>query len=722
MSTLTKDDAVDLFNSSGTDINSKEDAVDAFNNYSTPVEKNDPNPSTITKLKNKLTKIVTPVTDSTDNWDNEIETAKDVGSDVLDLAKLYGQGRAFGLADEIGGVISAGVDKVSDYFDPTNSKLKELGFKLEDPSFGDRYRQNQQMIQKDIEESEKRHPVAGTLANIAGSFQTGGKLGEAALDALGIGGEAAAGSQGAKRLMDIYKNEGKMQALGEGALRGVKGFGKTLPTMIPEIASYSKEGGILTPEERQKLLEDEIGGLTFGAVTQGTLHGTGEIGKGIAKGIGDSVGSFTSKMPVLRQGEIAREYGLQGRDLKSEAELLRTKLGTNPSPEELKLAAANPEILNSITEKQVMGQYNEIKQAKKQLGEYVQQSVDNSNKIINIDNTIAQPLQNIQIAIERFPEIVNNKKLKDAYSKLTSGSSDLTPRNIKDVIDGLGDSIASFGGNPTSTENAIRQSLIDVQKSLNNKLKIEVPEYAQSAERYSNFMRLVPETIMAGETPVDIQGKFYNDYDNAPLHIYENLFGVNTRSTDTGRAVDPIRQSFSHIISGRKDFDLQEAERLARGEIKSPVFQNTAETLESQIKSNSDSAIARNSIDELNPHSGMSSIPKIGLGFGGTTKSMYLGLNNKLGLAQKRMGEKATNNLGFTLFNAPSETHLQLANKLKTIPSLASYGDSLEKAITSGDQNKKNKALFIIMQNPTSRLLLGEGTEESNDSSYTPQP
>ena len=672
---------------------------------------------------------------------------KELPSDALDLVKLYGQGRAFGLADELGGVVGAGAEAASntlginpytslfgsDEERANQAKVEELekqGFVEKSQNLLDLYRQNQQMVQKDLEQSEERHPVTGMLANMAGSFQTGGKLGEAALGAMGIGAPAVAGSQGAKRLLDIYKNEGKMKALGEAGLRGVKGYGKTLPTLIPELAAYSKEGGLFSPEEREKLLSDEISGLTFGAMAQGGLHGIGEVASKSLGKVDLGASSFVNKIPMLRQAKHAREYGQQGINPKADIEQMRTKIGLNPSVSDLELSKNSPEILGKITEKEVLGQAAEIQMARDVIGKATRDAIDNSKKIIKIDDTVTTALQSVDELTKRFPELVQNKKLKDAYTRLSTGSTEVTPRQLKDFVDGLGDSINSFGGNPNSTEFNIRKNLLDVQKSLISKLKTEVPEYGQAAERFHQFQKLVPETIMAGEKPVDVVDKFYNDYNNPDLNIYDRLYAVNALATKQGQNAIETKKAFEQMISGRKTFDIQEAERYSRGEIPHPAFSSPAEELEKRIKLNSDKAIARNTMDETDPHTKLGSVlQKASMGFGGTAQSMLMSGANLEGRIERRIGNITNPVLNFTkqIYNAPVEKHMQIAQKLKSMPSFAWFGDSLETALLNKDTTKANKVLFTIMQNPRLREVLGDSSQnteetEKTSGSYTPQP
>lgn len=64
-----------------------------------------------------------------------------------------------------------------------------------------------------------------------------------------------------------------------------------------------------------------------------------------------------------------------------------------------------------------------------------------------------------------------------------------------------------------------------------------------------------------------------------------------------------------------------------------------------------------------------------------------------------------------TLYNATDESLLSAAGKLKEQKGLEFYARELEDAIKEGDSRKKDRALFLIMQNPRSRKLFKEDKE-----------
>ena len=64
--------------------------------------------------------------------------------------------------------------------------------------------------------------------------------------------------------------------------------------------------------------------------------------------------------------------------------------------------------------------------------------------------------------------------------------------------------------------------------------------------------------------------------------------------------------------------------------------------------------------------------------------------------------------MGRNIYNAPTETLTGLAQKLENNNVTASLGRALREGLQSGDAQKRNAALFTIMQNPKARVLVDE--------------
>lgn len=73
---------------------------------------------------------------------------------------------------------------------------------------------------------------------------------------------------------------------------------------------------------------------------------------------------------------------------------------------------------------------------------------------------------------------------------------------------------------------------------------------------------------------------------------------------------------------------------------------------------------------------------------------------------QTRYNPTESTKTASSLYNATDDSLKQVAAKFKQTPGLEFYADHLNKAIDSNDDGEKNRAVFLIMQNPTARKLI----------------
>jgi len=623
---------------------------------------------------------------------------------AMDTARGVGQGLVMGAGDEIGGALSAGVEALYNKFNSTDSDLRDQGFKIEEPGLADLYRQNQQAIQKENDISQERSPYLYGGGQIAGGVTSGSAIG----GVLGIGKQAA----NAKSLAEIARNEGKLSALGSLLARGGKTYAQALPSIAVEGALSSREGG-LEEGRRGQLAEDVVGSALFGLpAVMGLQAATDVAGPAMSAGFKSSK-NFLSDMvedtPLMRQMKVSYEYGKKGINPKSQSQMLNTDLG-----------AANN--LTQLDNQRSLDLMNEIYAAEKRVGQGVSDSLQNTTntgKLVDIDLNAKQALASAQSLASKYPEIVSNPRADSIFKKIATNQTKITPLEAKDLIDYMDAYIGKFQSatNITPGERGILDSLIASRKQFSNTLKISVPEYAQAAERFHQFRKLVPETIIAGNRPVEIADTMFKEINDKKL--FDQIKKLNQGTTRQGSAAQPIKESFVNTIKGLKTFEEQEAQRLARGEIQGAAFNKPASEIENAIKQNSDDAVARGAMDALEPHTGIANtMAKAVTGTGETGRAMSLTSANIAGRMVNKIGKSTQNNaiskVTRGIYNAPSETVLALSQKLKAEPSLAKYGMQLEDALNSPDQNRRNQALFVIMQNPTARAFV-EDEQESQE-------
>lgn len=667
------------------------------------------------KIVKNVAQTIEPIKAIAESPETE-ETGKGILESLMDTARGVGQGLTFNAADEIGGAISAGAEALYNKFNPTDEALRAKGFDIQQPTLPDLYRKNQQDIQKEFETSSERSPWLYTGGQIVGGMTSGSIAG---------GLVHGAAKTTAPSILDIARNQGKLKALAELGIRGAKTYKEALPVILAESALSSKEGGLLTPEERSKLLEDTTGGALFGLPTVMGLNAVTEAGlpaaREAAQALKQKAAGIVEETPLIRQMKVAYGYGTQGINPKSQSTTLNTTLGQTGLSE-----------LDNVRSSKLL---EEIDQARQNIGQGVKNSLigaSNRGITVDVDPNTTDLLNRLQSLAARYPEIVDNTRANQIFGKVATGNTKITPVEAKDLIDYMDAYIKKFQAstNKTPAEEGILSNLLQSRQQFSNTLKSSVPEYAQAAERYNQFMKLVPETIIAGPRPVEIKGEFFSDLNNQDQKLFDQLKKLNQGTTREGTATQPVRESFVNTIKGLKTFEEQEAQRLARGEISSPAFQRTANDIEREIKSNADDAVARGAMDALQPHTGVATtMAKTLTGTGETGRAMSLSAANLAGRATRKIGQSTAGNpiakITKSIYTAPQETVLALSQKLKSTPDLAKYGQQLEDALNNPDSNRRNQILFTIMQNPKARAFVNDETQpstEENTGSYTPMP
>jgi len=69
-------------------------------------------------------------------------------------------------------------------------------------------------------------------------------------------------------------------------------------------------------------------------------------------------------------------------------------------------------------------------------------------------------------------------------------------------------------------------------------------------------------------------------------------------------------------------------------------------------------------------------------------------------------GDNPSSKIAKNLYNATDDSLKEVAAKIKQQPGLQFYADHLNKAIDNDDEGEKNRAIFLIMQNPLTRKLI----------------
>lgn len=76
------------------------------------------------------------------------------------------------------------------------------------------------------------------------------------------------------------------------------------------------------------------------------------------------------------------------------------------------------------------------------------------------------------------------------------------------------------------------------------------------------------------------------------------------------------------------------------------------------------------------------------------------------GRIQEKYNPSESTRVATNLYNATDDSLKEVASKMTSTPGLQFYGDHLNRAIDTNDVGEKNRAIFLILQNPQSRKLV----------------
>lgn len=670
-------------------------------------------------------------------------------SDIKDASMGALQGLTLGGADELGGGLSALYSKLLDSNDP-DSKLGII----------DLYRKKQQELQHTFDQSQERSPWLYGAGQIAGGAISGSTIGGAlgiGAKAAGIGeatlaGEAAAGINGlskldkaiavskglipareavgselatvgsglsklrgvaealpaaesvAPSLGNIIQNPSKVEAL-KGVLgRGFDTYKQALPVILGESALSSKEGGLTSIDEAKQLGKDVLGGAAFALPLTLGLQGTVEGAGALSKKLKGYVQENAKESPLIRQMKKQYDYGTQN---------------INPSTESAKFGE-----LAHIDTDRTNEMLDVLDKTRQSIGRDVKESLisaTNSGKVVNIDPQINESLKTLKTVVDRFPEISSDKDAKKIFEKIALSDKGISPLETHDLIDYIDDAISEFKPSAMTdrVSNNVLKTLYKTRSEISNALKTQVPEYGLQANRFAEFMT-VPEQLISGDVPVEVKNLYYSNVNKVDEKAYQKMKQLLQGTTKMGSGTKQVRDSYNNVMQRMNDFEVEELQRVARGEIPESALTKTAKQFGEQIKDYSDDAVSRGSADALAPRSGLgTTVEKAVTGIGETGHSALLKGANLAGRLKTPLSSATTMNpiakMSRAIYNAPHETVNALAGKLKNQPGLEKYGQNLEHALQSPDTNKRNQVLFTIMQNPSARAFVDQDSQEPQE-------
>jgi hypothetical protein len=465
---------------------------------------------------------------------------------------------------------------------------------------------------------------------------------------------------------------------------------KGAPLMAAE-GAFRSEGNIIggTDEEQNKVLEDTAGSLLFGIPAVVGLDAVTEVAvplakAGFKKGT-DYLGGVVESNPFLRKLGIGFEKGLEGKNPLAESGIKKMEA------EQLDRSS---------------GLMDQILEADKKLGIQVGASLEQAEKagqILDIARPVQKAIKALDFSYQTFQDMNDNNRGRQIFERIANKMDGVvSPLEAKALIDDVDAFIGKFTatGNKTSTDVAILDSLHKVRKELSDQMKNEISGYREASQRFEEFRRLVPETIMSGQTPQDTSGIFMGKLRNAEGKLYKGIDDLHMNAMAQGSGSGDKRKAFINTERGVSEFMMNEINRGAQSPFDGKQFLDN-------IKKYSDEANYLKEVQTVKA-------PFV-------TSTNVVGALGQLGHLGAHAGATVAGRVARPVadisrkaYKLPAEKLNGLADRLESIPGLSTLGKALKDGLQNGDQAKKNAALFSILQNPQARILLDEDENEGN--------
>lgn len=636
--------------------------------------------------------------DDSDLLGSQLSEAGDIAQTGLDFSSGVAKGLTMGSMDELGGVLSAGLETMAGGLgigpDATDRELAAQGFTGDvGESFLEKYRGYQQASEKAQEEAAARSPIAETIGQVAGGVTSG----------MAVGGLLGAGkaAQGAKSLADIAKNEGMLKALGELGIRGGTSFVKAAPAIAAESALTSKEQ-LIGPDANPMGVVGDVGGsLAFGLPA---VLGLEAASSAVLPSVGGKLSSVKEKIakeftdegnPRLRQMSKAfNEYGQQ--------------LGIHPRSHGHDIAGQKFAQRDSKASSTILKMLDD---ADSKLGQEVGDSVEKATQrgaLVDISPDIQAAAQRVNDLSSQIPDLGSTRKSAMAFDKILNGMQQLTPTEVSNLIDDLDAAIGTFKAATNKDPAAIGtlNELMKHRKAISDTFKKTVPEYADAAQRFESF-RQVLEQLVSGDKPSDVTNVFYGRLRNQDEKAYSKLLDMIQNVQKTGQAAQPHRTAFTHFMDSLQKFQDQELKKMASGAKIEKVAPSVDQVRKFLLNASDDSVLRGSVRSTTESRSVVPDLKEAFIGKAPTSGAYFAGKAAKelKTLSQKPVIQQ-TAAMTKAVYKAPAQAISNLASKLETSGNFQSLGKALREAVENGDTAKKNAALFTIMQNPNARAFI----------------
>lgn len=591
--------------------------------------------------------------DNKEHIDKSTTPPEEQWSKAESLGQGILQGATAGYSDEIGGALGAMFEKAADAVGKGPNSGKSLK---------DLYTEYRDLQRKRNEAAETQNPGSYLAGNVAGGVGSAALAPEALAAKLGtLGGATALGAAtglGASNADLTNPNyENIKQATADTAL------GAGLGALGHGVGQVIQKG--LNPEELEKGASQAATSLVkFNPQKEIPITYNQDTGR-MAREFGKIRGTGTAALDAgavpltggmeevagKAQSAIAQNF----KDLQPVLESTQDKLEQN--------LEANVQKAGSLDEK---------------VGDYVE---DFFNKLPQTSKTPALKNMLIETYGPRIDEILqqegNLSGLTGAKQKITADASSLMKSiyNSPDKISTENEAtfLKGLGG-------VIRQHVEDLAGSVDPNAAKQIKTINGNISKLIDYQQAAFKQIKPTGGVMDAL--------SAPTKLVTGYNPEQLAKAGTARALHGAAKA---LQTPAGELVQKAAPTLAKGAqnvVTNPFSQQTAQSL-SPFKANND----QNYSD------------------GGQVQNNDENNNTSNTAVIKGQGHAKATELSANLYNATDDSLKGVAQTLNQDPGLKFYGDHLNSAIDAGDSGEKNRAIFLIMQNPRSRKLVSP-TEE----------
>lgn len=668
---------------------------------------------------------------------------KSLKEDSSDLLHGITHGAMLGGQDEAGGGLQAILDMGQKGLNklglagpsPTqvNADLKSKGFTgdIGPTSEAELYRQGQQETKKEFDAADKRSPYLYTAGQLGGGIATGSTI----AGGLGLGAEALAtgkvGQFAARFSPEVVKNASAylaaakkakdMASLKQKLILAGTSMAKMAAMGIPEgavMGALNSEHNIIG-ENRDKESDAFLGDVVSGAET-GSVVGAGAslaanlvpmAAKYAKNKVGNWIGDVIDDSDTLRQGGLAYQKGKEGINYNSRSQRTLGEPGKFGPLDSMESDASESMINKMIVHDD-------------KLGAQVGKSLEDATKdgiAIDISEELGELSKNLQQFKDTNPSLFADPKRAKLIEKLRAGKGVMTPIEAKGAINEIENLKGVIGRDTNSNIAQVTQTANTIQKMLNDQLKAQVPQFKNAAQRFEEFRRLVPETILRGKTSEAFYDPAYKPLRDQAAKVQGKL--IDTFKTATAPGAGEGGVILGNISKSTDDLAAAEAKRISQGMIQpgedafSSMGYKKPSDFADEIMRHADETVTKNTAqmshlgetygDILSKATlGLAPVGKSGITTGMNTVGRAVGGAKNFSKKLYSLGPEQLNGLAQDLINAKASTQV---------------GKALQRAVAESDTAQINKILFTVMQNPNLRIHISHVLDQDSSDNQSGQ-